>query len=957
MVYLALLKLLVVDLIFFLVLAIIAGALAATKRAAYAVMRRNFVGYFSNPTGYVFLCIFVFLTSLAAFWPYEFFNQNLATLDQLNYWFPLIMLVFIPAITMSIWAEEKRQGTDELLLTLPADDFDIVIGKYMSAALIFTASLIFSQLSTFVTLAILTQGEVDTGLIFITYLGYWFVGLTMIAIGMIASFLTNNLTVGFILGALFNAPLAFASLSNAIVPNDRIASALKASGLGRPFDDFGRGVISMSSVAYFFLVAGVALYICMVMIGKRHWTGGKDGNTMAWHYLGRALALVVFTAGAVVLVRNWDFFRFDGTEGKVSSLAPATKDLIRNLDPKRPIKIDAFISSDIPEQYAQTRYELVNLLKEFESEANKGGRSIQVNLHEDIELFSEEAKLAEERFQITPVERLVREKGTFQEKPLILGAALRSGLSKVTIPIFEYGIPVEYELVRSIDTVATGKRKRVGIVETDAQLMGGFSMAGMQPRQLPKHPIVSELEKQYDVEAVDFSAPVNPGQYDALLAVQPSTMQPDRFDRLVEAAEAGVPIAIFEDPFPIPSQWGDVAPTGEAKQAPGGMFGGGGPPQPKGDMRKLWDALGLDIPGEPGMQGMFSPSLVWQQWNPYPNMSLGVDDMWAFADNQAPGADNAVSDENPITSGMRQVLLLYSGAVDAKKDSDLVHTPLLKTGDLSGMISFMDLRQSQMTRDPAALRRAEGPPLGGSTMAMAISAKGAQEKESDDAEAATPAGPKAVYVADIDFILPIFLRLREDPNQVQDIRFQFQNVTFALNTIDWLTGEFEFLEIRKHEPTFSSLRLIEEVKQDASEMERDAERALRDEYDEAIRELDEANDRQLEKLRAKVDELQKKGREGDLNRAELQSRLQEFQIKQAALDQAKVVQTEKFEREMNSQIEAIRRNADMDVVQIQNTVKALAVSLPCIPPLLVGIGVFAYRRLRERDTIVKSRLK
>src|SRR6056297_1025262 len=255
-VLLVLVNLLLVDILFLAVLAMIVALLAKSKQAAFAVMRRNFVGYFSNPTGYVFLCIFVFLTSLAAFWPYEFFNQNLATLDQLNGWFPLIMLVFIPAITMSIWAEEKRQGTDELLLTLPADDFDIVIGKYMAAASIFTASLLFSQLSTFITLAILTEGSLDTGLIFTTYIGYWFVGVTMIAIGMIASFLTGNLTVGFILGALFNAPLAFASLAGSIVGNYQIfgwdlAEMVQASGIARPFDDFGRGVISISSVTYF----------------------------------------------------------------------------------------------------------------------------------------------------------------------------------------------------------------------------------------------------------------------------------------------------------------------------------------------------------------------------------------------------------------------------------------------------------------------------------------------------------------------------------------------------------------------------------------------------------------------------------------------------------------------------------------------------------------------------------
>ena len=66
-----------------------------TRRAAYAVAKRNFVGYFSNPTGYVFICLFVVMCSLAAYWPVEFFQSNIATLHQLNFYLPAIMLIAI----------------------------------------------------------------------------------------------------------------------------------------------------------------------------------------------------------------------------------------------------------------------------------------------------------------------------------------------------------------------------------------------------------------------------------------------------------------------------------------------------------------------------------------------------------------------------------------------------------------------------------------------------------------------------------------------------------------------------------------------------------------------------------------------------------------------------------------------------------------------------------------------
>jgi ABC-2 type transport system permease protein len=924
-----------------------------------AVFKRNFASYFSSPTGYVFICVFVLLSSFAAFWPNEFFNRNLANLDQLSRVFPLIMLVFIPAVTMAVWSDERRQGTDELLLTLPARDFEIVLGKYLAAVAIYTFALLFSLLCNSVVLG--TLGQPDLGLLVGTYVGYWLVGLAMLAIGMVASFLTANLTVAYILGAVFNVPLVFLAFANSFslsaVANlvgwkseqldeasRGLALAIKQWSLPERFTDFGRGILDLSGVVYFGAIVAVMLYLSMVLIGRRQWPRGK---ALGVHYAIRAAALALGVLGVVALVQNLQVFgaridaRLDVTSEKLSSLSPSTRTLLDSLQPKRAVLIDAFISPEVPEAYVAQRLNLLSMLREIEARCRD---KVQVRIH-NTERFSEEAELAEKRYDIKPRDVPVQVRGAFREEPLYLGIALSCGLQKVVVPFVERGISPEYELVRSLMTITEEKRKRLGVLQTDAPLFGRFDPSNMS--QSGESSLVQELKKEFDVVQVDATGEIK-DKYDVLLAVQPSTLSPEQMDHFVAAVRSGQPTAIFEDPFPA---YMNVPGTSEERRPPGGMnpmMMQQQPRMPKGDLKALWDLLGIDFSRD---------EIVWQNYNPHTRLgqlSEKVPELVFVA--RHPDAGEPFNDDSEVTSKLQEMLFPFPGWLQKRNTSELEFTSLVRTGEKSGYVAFPDLREMSMFGMGGGLNpnRRHNQQNIAYTLAAAIRGKVRVPPPAGDDKAAAAKKPQTsevnvIVVADVDLLSDLFFRLRErgDASDTGLESFDFDDVTFVLNALDKLAGETRFIEIRKRRPVYRTLTRIDTATNAASKARDRAIKNAQDDYEKTVRDAEkEFND--------KIEGLQKDMEKQKLDQVEILNR-----IGMAKVDGEKrlEVKKEELKRVRDQDLSRVETRLNLEKNRVRDRYKLLAVLLPPILPLMVAVGVFFRRRSQEREGVARNRLR
>ena len=923
-----------------------------------ALAKRDLRQYISSPSGYVFITLFIFLSAAAAFWQDLFFLDNLANLDQLNRLFPFLLLLFIPALTMSVWAEEQRLGTAELLFTLPATDLEIVLGKYAATLGIYSAALV---LSLSYVLVLVYLGSPDLGLMFGNYIGYWLVGAALVPVGMLASMLTANMTVAFILGAVFCGAVIFIDtvVGSFGVDAGRLVAPLSVF---TPFWDFSKGVLTVSGLLAFVSVAGFFLYLNTLMAGHRHWPREADGYPMWSHHTVRAVALAVALVAANVVVARVTFLRLDVTAERLSSLSDETRRLLAALPEDRAVFIQAFLSPVVPEPFVQTRSNLIGILQEIDA---LGGPKVEV-LIQDTEPFTDAAVSAREKFGILP--RAMRDLtgGQSSIAEVFLGVAFTSGAEQQVIRFFDRGLSTEYEIVRTIRVVAGSERKRVGVVDTMVKIFGGQTLVGNQ--QQPQWSVVNELRKQYEVVEVNAEFPIPP-DIDAILVALPSSMQTDQMSNVAEYIRQGKPAMILVDPIPAvnptlsPTEWvGDGNPFTYPPGSPR--------PGPRGNVRRWIRDLGVD----------WEPTrIVWDSYNPHPDLSqMPFEVVFLGAGNENEATFNPDVD---VTKDLQELVFLYPGFLLPVNDDDagIEFEPLLRSGVISGQSGYFTLVQQtffgpSMVPDPtrqqdeqdfilAARVRSAGP-TDSDTPPTESDETGSDEPEPDETESDetadgqgtaadepqegeddTPESPwvtegplNLVVVADLDFISEQFFQIRE----VAPANLNFDNVTFFLNAMDSLLEDDSFIGLRSRRARHRTLERVEAQTAEFVEQRTLDEQQAEEEAEQA---LTDAQNR----LNERVAEVQ--------NRTDIDAQAKQIMARnlEEVENRRLSVLSTNIETEKDTKNRASLERMETQIRRIQSTIKTFAILLPPVPVFALGVWTFVRRQRREREGAAAAR--
>ena len=330
-----------------------------------AVVRKELALFFGSPIGYLFLLAYMGVTLFVFFWGEAFFARNIADVRPMFEWLPILLVFLAAALTMRMWSDERRIGTLEFVVTVPASAWHFVAGKFLACWALLAVALALT-LPLAVTVALI--GNLDWGPVFAGYVAALLLGAAYLSIGLYVSAKTDNQIVALILATF--ACGAFYLVGSPFLAglfDNEVGDALRALGAGSRFEAITRGVLDLRDLYYYVSIIGVFLALNVYAIDSYGWA--DDGREAQHRSIQRLTALVALN---LIVANFWlsgiGALRWDVTEGRQFSISDATRSYLSQL--REPLLVRGYFSARTHPLLAPLVPEMRDLLTEYEVAAD-----------------------------------------------------------------------------------------------------------------------------------------------------------------------------------------------------------------------------------------------------------------------------------------------------------------------------------------------------------------------------------------------------------------------------------------------------------------------------------------------------------------------------------------------------------------------------------------------------------
>ena len=504
------------------------------------IFRRDLAAYFTSPIGYIFMIVFV--TISVGLFITSFFTFPVADMRPFFANFPIMFCIFIPAVTMRVWAEERKENTWEMLLTFPMKAWELVLGKF-AATLAFFAITLGATVTVPIMMAVL--GNPDPGTIFTGYLGALLLGAYYLSIGIFFSGFFKDQILAFVV-TLLTCFAIFLLGTNfiAAILDDTVAglgtTLSELVGLSDHFAVFSRGVIEIADVLYFVAWTAIFLFLNVLYIDGRNRSGFR----------------IVFSAAVAVclgigFLANWliadtSLGRFDMTEGKIFTVSDAAKNILSKLDTPVQVKLYITPKGEMPTGMTSLERDITDKLDELRIASGGMLQYSVYNLQVSEVISSPEAAEEGEETDEDVLEKRLLDKGVqpfaveaMSENQITsklvyssIGVAYKDNKEEIIPQILPQTLlELEYRLVSTIFKLTRDEDPVVALVapkeavNISPQMRQLFAQMGQAvPESEDPYEIIErflEYEK-YDIERVELTSESTlPEEYDTLVVVNP----------------------------------------------------------------------------------------------------------------------------------------------------------------------------------------------------------------------------------------------------------------------------------------------------------------------------------------------------------------------------------------------------------------------------------------------------